>query len=224
MIMNHHESTDTARIRSLRRLVAGLAPVLIGFGCARNTGQPPAARVATREVRIALDYGFGGPGPGLLIAAGPGEQVRGAIFVRARAPIPALPDSIAALLRAEQEARFSRVGCSEPVELGLALACAARFGQGEPDWRAALRVLDAALAADSAAERADALARRPEVRADGTIRIRSCMDCGGVFAEIRDASTVRGWRLGPEASARLGRLVDSLVARATSGTRQGRDA
>ena len=202
-----------------RRLAAGSAPVLIGLGCARNAGQPSTVAAAPREVRISRDYGLGGPGPGLLVATGPGGQVRGAAFVRARAPIPGLPDSVAALLRAEEEARFSQVGCSEPVELRFTRACAVRFGDQEPDWRAVSRAVDAALAADSVAERADAAARRPAVQADGTIRIRGCNDCDGVFAEIRETSGVRGWRLGPEAGAQLGRLVDSRVARAVHGRR-----
>lgn len=200
--------------RTARRRASGLIAVVFGVGCASGTGQPPAAASATREMRVAHDLGLGGLGPGLLIAVGPDGHVRGAAFVRAHAPISGLPDSIAALLRAERKASFARAGCSEPVDMDFALACALRFGRWEPDWRMALRVVDSTLAADSAAERAAESARRPAVQPDGTIRIRGCNDCGGVFAEIREAGRVRSWRLGSDAAARLGRLTDSLVASA----------
>jgi len=55
------------------------------------------------------------------------------------------------------------------------------------------------------------------VQPDGTVRIRGCNDCGGIDAEVRQASQVCGWRLGPDAATRVGRLVDSLLARAGSG-------
>lgn len=200
---------------SVTRLAFYWAAVAITFGCARHTGRTEAG--ATREVRIAHDYGLGGPGPLLLVTVAHDGRVRGAVFVRARLPISRMPDSLAALLRAEREARFARVGCTTPVEMDWALACPARFRGPEPDWGAVLKVLEPALAADSAAERVEALARRPSVQPDGTIRIRGCADCGGVDADVRQASLVRRWRLGPEAATRLGYLVDSLVARAGPG-------
>jgi hypothetical protein len=201
---------------SVKRLVSGWAGV-IALGCARHPGPPPAPG-APREIRIAHDYGLGGPGPLLVVSVRAGGLVHGAVFVRTPRPISGLPDSLAALLRTQREAMFARVGCREPVEMGRALACPAQFREPGPNWGAALRLIEPTLVADSAAERAETLARRPAVQPDGTIRIRGCNDCGGVDAEVREASGVRGWRLSPEAATRLGRLVDSLVARAGSGS------
>ena len=203
---------------SVTRLAFGWVAALITIGCARHAARPVDARAA-RELRVGHDYGFGGPGPLLLVNVAPDGRARGTVFVRARRPIPGLPDSAIAWLRSEQQNRFARVGCTAPVEMGRDLACPAQFRGPEPDWMAALQLLETTLAADSAAERVEAASRRPIVRPDGYIRIRSCNDCAGIDAEVREGSLVRRWRLGTGAATSLGRLVDSLVARAESGRR-----
>ena len=214
-----HCSTVARGLRA-ERLAVGLAAGLIGIGCAGQTGRSPVTAGQGRELRIAHDHGIGGPGPLLLVTIGPAGAVSGAAFVRARRLDGAWPDSILNFYQAEREARFARVGCTEPVEAGNNFECRVRFRGSEPDWAAALRVIDRALVADSAAERAEILARQPVVRADGTILIRGRNDGDSIRADIRDERGMRrSWYLGQEAATALGALVDSLVASATTAGR-----
>ena len=195
-----------------------IAVVLVA-GCIGLPRRDRAASVAAREVRVAHDYGLGGPGPLLSVTVMPGEQPRGVVFVRAPRLPAGRPDSIAVRFGAEQEAAFARVGCTEPVAMDHTLACRARLLGPDPDWGDLLGVLDSTLVADSAAERSQVLAERAIVQADSTIRLRGCLDCGGVRAEIHQGGGQRRWRLGPKAAATVSALIDSLLARVSPRNR-----
>ena len=190
------------------RFAAWIVPITAALAC----GAPRTAAIGppdsvSREITVTSEWSLWSSESAeqLRLVERSNHEVVGELTVRKRWITPSEPDSIAAFVDSLIRARFARLGCSSPVRGTRGITCVVRFRAGTPDWAAAVRMVDAAVAADATPEAV--IAPMP----NGTIRIRGCNDyCPRITVSIHRTDTILERRLGIDASRRVERLIDSL--------------
>ena len=190
------------------RFAAWIVPIAATLGChAPRTAAIGPPDSVSREITVTNEWSLWSSESSeqLRLLERSNHHVVGELIVRKRWIAPSEPESIVAFADSLIRGRFARLGCSSPVRGTRDITCVVRFRAGTPDWAAAVRMVDAALAADATPE--PVIAPMP----NGTIRIRGCNDyCPRITVSIHQTDTILERRLGIDAGLRVERLIDSL--------------